>query len=302
MKVVAIDPITKNVFNIARRVAKERKPVVLIGETGTGKTFLANYIHKLGEFNQEPFLSVRLTDFPETLIESEVFGVEEGVATGVSKKGGIFESVGFGTLCISGVEDIPPKLQAVLLRILESQEFERIGGKKKIRFSGRLIFEFQQEPEDLIKEKRLREDLYYRINFFEIFIPPIRERKREIIPFLKEFLKREMKRGSLPQFSDDFGRILLNYDWKGNAREIQNLAFYLASSGKEVFDVEDLPPSFFVSPFNPIDDGLKNRLTLRELTQSYIRAVVSAVGGNKTEASKWLKISRKNLWERLKLK
>lgn len=301
MKVIVKDTITKNIFKFAKRIATERKPVIIVGETGVGKTFLANYIHFNSPYFKEPFVAVRLSDFPETLLEGEVFGVEKGVATDVSEKAGILERVRYGTLCISGLEDISLRTQAILLRVIENQEFEKVGGHRKIGFKGRVIVEFQKEPEEIIKEKRLREDLFYRLNVFEIFIPPLRERKSEIMPFLFEFLKKGLK-GKKFEFSKELTDFLENYKWRGNVREVLNLATFLSLNYKPIYETSDLPQTFFVSPFDPIKDGIEKRLSLKELTDSYIRAVLTLLSNNKSEAARWLKISRKSLWERLKEK
>lgn len=304
MKVSSYDPEFKSILILSEKIANERMPVVIVGETGTGKTFLARYIHQKSSYKREPFISIRITDIPESLVEGEILGVEKGVATGVLPKAGILESVGSGTICIAGLEDVPPKTQALFLRVLETGEFEKIGGTKKIKFKGRLIVEFQKDPEFLINEKILRADLYYRLNVFEIFLPPLRNRKKDILPLFNQFLKEELKKRKIKNFEihDDLKSFVVNYFWGGNLRELKNVSVYLSLKDETLFREEHLPPNYLLSISNPIKSALDSRLSLDRLKNLYIKSVLERCGGNRSEAARWLKISRKNLWEHLKEK
>ncbi|MCX7829581.1 MAG: sigma 54-interacting transcriptional regulator [Acidobacteria bacterium] len=301
---VSSDPEFKNILKIAEKIANERMPVVLVGETGTGKTFLAKLIHQKSIFKNEPFISLRITDIAETLVESEILGVEKGVATGVLPKSGILETVGSGTISISGLEDVSFKTQALFLRVLETGEFEKIGNPRKIRFKGRIIAEFQTDPETLIRERRLRSDLYYRLNVFEIFLPPLRSRKNDILPFFKKFLKEELKKRKIKSFEieSDLIEFIKNYKWEGNLRELRNVAVYLSLKNETVLRKSHLPPNYLISIPHPVKSALEERLSLEQLKKAYIESVLQRCGGNKSQAAKWLKISRKNLWEQLKQK
>ncbi len=304
MIIASNDPEFKSILKLSEKIATEKMPVVIVGETGTGKTFLAKYIHSKSPFKSEPFISVRITDLPETLVESEILGVEKGIATGVLPKAGILESAGSGMICIAGLEDVSFKTQALFLRVLETGEFEKIGGKRKLKFNGRIIAEFQNDPAILIREKKLRADLFYRLNVFEIYLPPLRERKRDILPLFKKFLKEEFKKHKIKNFEieEDLKDFILNYNWNGNIRELKNVAIYLSLKNETFLKAEYLPPSYLLSISTPIENATNAKMSLKQLKKAYIMSVLARCGGNRSEAAKWLKISRKNLWEQLKEK
>jgi transcriptional regulator with PAS, ATPase and Fis domain len=304
MKAVGKDPEFRYVISLAEKLSKERRPVVMVGETGTGKSFLAKFIHEKGNFSKEPFIEWHAGNVPESLIESEILGVDRGVATGVLSRIGVLEAVQGGTLCVSGLEEIPTHSQALFLRLLESGEFEKIGGQKHIRFQGRIIASFQEDPKTLVKTGRLRADLLYRLDVFQIELPPLRERKTDILELAAEFLKNECKKAGkkIPELSESLKKRLLSYEWPGNIRELENLIHYLARLDHEIFSAEHLPPQFLFSREEPVSYGLKERLSLDELKKMYLSAVLARVGGRKSEAAKWLGISRKTLWEHLKEK
>jgi arginine utilization regulatory protein len=304
MRVSSLDPEFKTILKLSEKIASERMPVVIVGETGTGKTFLARHIHQKSLYKAEPFISMRITDLPESLVESEILGVEKGVATGVLPKAGILESVGFGTLCIAGLEDVSFKIQALFLRVLETGEFEKIGGTRKIKFKGRIIAEFQKDPESLIQEKKLRADLYYRLNVFEIYVPPLRERKKDILPLFKQFLKEELKKRKIKNFeiSEELKSFAVNYFWAGNLRELRNVSIYLSLKNEKTLRENHLPPNYLLSISDPVKSAVDSRLSLDRLKKLYIKSVLERCGGNRSEAARWLKISRKNLWEQLKEK
>mgnify|MGYP005841034327 CR=1 FL=1 len=304
MKISSLDPEFKTIIKLAEKLANERRPIILVGETGSGKTFLAKFIHLKGYFKSEPFISLRISDLPESLVESDIFGVEKGVATGVVSRQGILESVNLGTICIAGLEDVSFKTQALFLRVLETGEFDRIGGKRKLKFKGRIMVEFQQDPNILIKEKKLRPDIYYRLNVFEIFVPSLRERKKDILPIFKQFLKEEFKKRKIKNFEigEDLKDFLLSHKWYGNLRELRNVAVYLSMKDTPVLREIHLPPNYLASVSDPVETALDKRFSLEELKKAYIKSVLERCGGNRSEAARWLKISRKNLWEQLKEK
>jgi transcriptional regulator with PAS, ATPase and Fis domain len=302
MKVIGRDPEFKYVISLADKLSRETRPVILIGETGTGKSFLARYIHEKGARSKEPFIEWHAGNAPESLIESEILGVDRGVATGVLPRAGIFEASRNGTLCITGIEELPTHTQALFLRLLESGEFEKIGGQRKVSFKGRMIAAFQENPKKLVKNGTLRADLLYRLDVFQIEIPPLRARKKDIIPFAVEFLKRERVKTEkkIQELSGPLKNRLLSYSWPGNVRELENLIRYLSGMDEDILMVDHLPPQFLFSKDEPVGYALDERLSLDELKKMYVAAVLSRVGGKKTAAADWLKISRKTLWEYLK--
>lgn len=302
MKIIAVSPVTKAILKTIEKISDEGSPVVFTGETGVGKTLFAKYLHYKSFRKYEPFLEVRLTEIPETLIEGEVLGIEKGSATGVREREGILSRVKKGTLCLTGFEDVSFKTQALFLRVLETKSFEKIGGNKKLNFEGRIVAEFLHSPKKLISDKKLRTDLYYRLSVFEIYIPPLRERKEEIVPLFEYFLDKACKKYKREKKSLDnsFKDMLLRYEFNGNVRELKNIAENFALKEGNLLKKEDFLQYYLVDERSLIDYSLENRLTLEEVKNTYIEMVLNRVGGNRSEASKWLNISRKTLWEYLK--
>lgn len=302
MKIIAVSPVTKSILKTVEKISDEGSSVVFTGETGVGKTLFAKYLHYKSFRKYEPFLEVRLTEIPETLIEGEVLGIEKGSATGVRAREGILSKVRKGTLCLTGFEDVSFKTQALFLRVLETKSFEKIGGNRKLSFEGRIVAEFINSPKKLIQDKRLRADLYYRLSVFEVYIPPLRERREEIVPLFEYFLDKackKYKRGK-KSLDDSFKDMLLRYEFNGNVRELKNIAENFALKEGNLLRKEDFLQHLLIDEEALLNYSLQNRLTLEEMKNAYIGMVLNRVGGNKSEASKWLNISRKTLWEYLK--
>jgi len=302
MKPVGRDPEFRYVISLAEKLSKEKRPVILVGETGTGKSFVARLIHEKSGAAKEPFIEWHAGSVPESLAEAEILGVERGVATGVLPRVGVLEAVRGGTLCVSGLEELPVRAQAIFLRLLESGEFEKIGGQRKVRFRGRMIATFQEDPGNLVRAGKLRADLLYRLDVFQVEIPPLRERRGDIALLASMFLKEECRRSKKKtrELSGELVRRLEGHDWPGNIRELENIVRHLSRSDADVLAVGDLPPHFLAPKGDPLSAALSARLSLDELKRAYIAAVLERTGGRKTEAAKWLGISRKSLWENLK--
>lgn len=302
MKIIAVSPVTKSILKTVEKISDEGSSVVFTGETGVGKTLFAKYLHYKSFRKYEPFLEVRLTEIPETLIEGEVLGIEKGSATGVRAREGILSKVRKGTLCLTGFEDVSFKTQALFLRVLETKSFEKIGGNRKLSFEGRIVAEFINSPKKLIQDKRLRADLYYRLSVFEVYIPPLRERREEIVPLFEYFLDKACKKYKREKKSldDSFKDMLLRYEFNGNVRELKNIAENFALKEGNLLRKEDFLQHLLIDEEALLNYSLQNRLTLEEMKNAYIGMVLNRVGGKKSEASKWLNISRKTLWEYLK--
>ena len=222
---IAIDENTKKALEIAKKVAPTNANVLLLGESGVGKEEFAKFIHQNSNQKGE-FIAVNMSAIPENLIESELFGYEKGAFTdAVSSKKGLFELAQGGTLFLDEIAEMPFNLQAKLLRVLQEREFYRLGGTKAIKLDVRIISATNQDVEKMIKDNRFREDLYYRLSTFPIKIPPLRERKKDIIPIAKEILKKVVNEYSLneKEFSDEAIEGLLDYDYPGNIRELINI-------------------------------------------------------------------------------
>ena len=215
----------KKVLDVVAKVADLDVTLLLVGESGVGKNRLAHMIHEMSERREEPFIEVNCGAIPETLIESELFGYEEGAFTGAKKGGriGYFEAAGRGTLFLDEIAELPLHLQVKLLSVLQNQTVTRIGGNSKIRLNCRIICATNQNLEQLVEERKFRKDLYYRINVIKIAIPPLRERRNEIVPLIYEITeeckaKYKMNKQLTPAFVD----WLTHQDWPGNVRELRN--------------------------------------------------------------------------------
>jgi transcriptional regulator with GAF, ATPase, and Fis domain/tetratricopeptide (TPR) repeat protein len=215
----------KNVFIQMQKIAMSDIPVVIVGETGTGKDLIARTIHSISNRAQAPFVHLDCSAIPSTLLESELFGIEDGVATGVESRIGIIEYANDGTILLDEVGDIPLNTQAKLLRVLQEQEFVPIGSNRSVSVSIRIIATSTRKLETLIEEEKLREDFYYRISGLTIELPPLRNRLGDIILLARTFLQRycrEFKK-NINGFETDLFDVMLAYDWPGNVRELEHM-------------------------------------------------------------------------------
>lgn len=301
LPLVGKDPVFRSAVALARRLAAGRSPILLVGATGTGKSHLARLIHQWGGRSAFPFLEWNAGAVPETLFEAELFGVHRGAATGVEERPGIFESSGRGTLCLSGIEHLLPYQQAALLRIVEQRTFERIGGGGPLRTEARILATFQEPPEALVQRGTLRPDLLYRLDVVRLELPPLARRRGDVALLATHFLKAacRSRRSKVPALSVDLVRALEEHHWPGNLRELAQRMEALALMDEEAVTAEMLPASFWAGP-DPVEDALSRRLTLAELKDGYIRAVLARVGGNRSRAARWLGVSRKALWSHLR--
>jgi transcriptional regulator with GAF, ATPase, and Fis domain len=210
-----------------QHVATLDSPVLLLGETGVGKDIIANAIHFLSFRKDAPFIKVNCGAIPESLIDSELFGHEKGAFTGaVNQKQGRFERAQSGTILLDEIGDLPLQSQVRLLRVLQDKEIERIGGSKSIVLDIRIIAATNRNLEEMVKAGKFREDLWFRLNVFPIWIPPLRQRKADIPALLNHFIIQKSRELKLPNIPDVFPgqvELLMKYDWPGNVRELQNL-------------------------------------------------------------------------------
>ena len=244
--------IIKEYIAIGKRMAKSDSSVLITGESGTGKEVFAQSIHNASKRRRFNFVAVNCSAIPENLLESEMFGYEEGAFTGAKKGGkiGFLELAHKGTIFLDEIGEMPFSLQSKLLRILEEKKVSRIGSLKLIDIDVRVISATNKEIKELIAENKFRKDLYYRLNVLPIEIPSLRERKEDI-PLLIEHFKKEMDCNL--KFSDKAMNYLYEYDWVGNIRELRNSIEYLESLGKEFIDIDDLPKYIFKDE-NKIDN------------------------------------------------
>ena len=230
-----------DIISSLKKIAESDSPVILIGETGTGKEILADYIHLISNRNNHSIVKINLTALPPDLMASELFGYEKGAFTNaLNSKKGLFEVAYKGSLFLDDIDDVPLTIQAKLLRVLESGEMMRIGGLKTIKTDVRIITATKTDLKHLIKKNQFRSDLYYRLNVVPVTIPPLRERKDDIPLLIQHFLKK-YKPYNAPVFSQDITDILISYDWPGNVRELRNVIQRICLLVEKIVRYEDLP-------------------------------------------------------------
>jgi two-component system NtrC family response regulator len=297
----------EEVINVAARVADSKATVLITGENGTGKEVLAKAIHYMSSRKDSPFVAVNIPALTETLLESELFGHERGAYTGADKmKKGRFEIAHGGTLFLDEVGDIPQSIQVKLLRVLQEHQFERVGGTDNIEVDVRIIAATNKNLEQKIKDGTFREDLYYRLNVVSIKIPPLRERKEDVLPMIESFIKKycEENKKDTDEISKEAADVLMKYNYPGNVRELENIIerAVVLTRGK-VITLNDLPMSI---------KGFKEERTItapgegtlteqvETLEKQLIFDALQESGGNQTKAGKLLGLTERNLRYKLK--
>jgi len=293
----------REVLSTVSRVAKTRSTVLIRGESGTGKELVARAIHGLSDRADKRFMPVSCAALPESLFESELFGHEKGAFTGaIRTREGRFKLADGGTLFLDEVGDIPLETQVKLLRVIESQEFERLGGKDTLKVDVRIISATNQELEEKVKERTFREDLYYRLNVISIVIPPLRERKEDILMLVDHFINKVNQKcgrsikGITPEFKD----ILLRYGWPGNVRELENtIERGVVLSRTEVIDEADFS-DFALGSSEKFGQFPLASASLKEVEKDHITRVLDQNDWNLNKSAEVLGIHRNTL--RLKMK
>jgi transcriptional regulator with PAS, ATPase and Fis domain len=285
-------PSMQEVYKAIGRVAAQDVTVLILGESGTGKELVAKLLHHLSG-REGALIAVNCAALPESLLESELFGIEGGVATGVQARPGKFELADRGTLFLDEIGDMQTSLQVRLLRALQEREVTRVGGRRPIPVDVRLVAATHQDLEALIGEGRFREDLYYRLKGVEVELPPLRERKQDIPHLVRAFLEEFCRREAIPMptLRSEALALLLAYDFPGNVRELQNVVEGAVSLADGEIDAE-LIRSLLVMPTQP---SSPEALDLATLERRHIARVLKLTGGNKSEAAKVLGLDRKTL-------
>ncbi|CCB89770.1 sigma-54-dependent transcriptional regulator [Simkania negevensis] len=300
--VIAESPAMKQILMRVEKIAKSHSNIFICGESGTGKEVIASMIHSYSKRAAAPFIRVNCAALPETLIESEFFGHEKGAFTGAhSKRIGRFEMADKGTLLLDEISEIPASLQAKLLRVVQEQEFERVGAAEPIPIDVRLISTSNRNMQEAIKAGHFREDLYYRLNVIPIFLPPLRERVEDILPLAEHFLKEVCQKNQLPMktFSKKAQQKLLSCKWPGNIRELRNAVEYsvIMDEGEEI----EGNHLFFEEP-QKLQECVESTLglPLKEVEKRHILATLKACHDNRTHAANKLGMSVRTLRNKLK--
>lgn len=315
--IIGQSPKMQQAIKLAGNIARSPINTMLLGETGTGKEVFAKFIHFHSPRRENPFIPVNCTAIPESLFESEMFGIEKGIATGVNQRKGHFEEANGGTIFLDELGDMSLANQAKLLRVLEEKEIYRIGSSKAIPVDVKVISATNANLVKAMEEGRFREDLYYRLAVEEIYIPPLRERGEDILLLARKFLERfcRLSGRTVPVFSEQVKRALLEYNWKGNVRELNNemerlsvlcfsenvefsdlskrIQHYFEETGKSF---QDHPPLFSLSSAVSAGDDVFNLLKNEE---QLIIKTLEYCGGNRSKAAKLLGITREGLRKKL---
>jgi two-component system response regulator AtoC len=324
--VVSVSPKMIELMNFVRKVASSEATTILIqGESGTGKDLIAKAIHYESSRHEKPFVAINCSAIPETLMEAELFGHEKGAFTDAKQmKKGLFEAADGGTLFLDEIGELSPLLQAKLLRVLEDQVIRRVGGIKDMQVDVRVIAASNRDLEKAVREGQFRQDLYYRLAIIAIFIPPLRDRKEDILPLVDFFIDRYNRRfkKSIRGVTDDTRRLILTHNWPGNVRELKNtiergmiledepflrpvyLPFSVGESGgRTVFertspsDGGQTLPNGRTLPRLYIPEG---GTSLEEVEHHMVELAMRQANGNQTHAAKLLDISRDALRYKLK--
>jgi two-component system nitrogen regulation response regulator GlnG len=318
--IVGSSPAMREVYKAIGRVAAQVVPVLITGESGTGKELVARAVYQHGPRAQKPFLALNCAAIPESLLESELFGHEKGAFTGADRKRiGKFEQVSGGTLFLDEVGDMPPALQAKLLRVLQEQAFERVGGNETVRTDVRLIAATHRDLKAWSEQEKFRPDLYYRLGVFTIHLPPLRERGDDLPLLAQHFVRRfsrELGR-EVQEVAPEAQERLRAYSWPGNIRELQSVLKQALLQARGPVLLPDFLPELSEAPREPAAPGaplgggfdpeaiLLQRLgpdardlyaeVHRELDRLLLPSVLEYTGGNQARAALLLGIARRTL-------
>ncbi|UJR85506.1 Hypothetical protein I5071_75860 [Sandaracinus amylolyticus] len=299
-RVVCESRAMRELFRRAARFAENDAPVVITGESGTGKEVVARVLHANGPRASKAFVAVNVAALPAELLESELFGHARGAFTGAHKdKPGLFEEADGGILFLDEIGEMPLVLQAKLLRALADGEVRRVGDNRAFAVDVRIVCATHRDLAQLVREGRFREDLYYRLKVLTLRVPPLRERRDDVLALAKSFLAAE-PRTKAKGFAQDAKDALLGYEWPGNVRELQSAVKHGAAlaRGSEI-RLEDLPEELS----SPRSASPRERVKLRpldEVEREHVLGVLEACSGNMGDAARVLGIGRNTLWRKLK--
>ncbi len=310
-KMIAASPAMKQALKFARRVAQSEVSTILLeGESGTGKDVFARFLHHFGRRSEGPFVALNCAAIPETLLESELFGYEKGAFTDArAPKAGILEIASGGTIFLDEIGEMPLTLQAKLLRVLEEQNFRRLGGVRDIQVDIRVVAATNKKLTEAIEEGKFRLDLYYRLNVIQVCLPPLRERKEDILPLAEHFVRlynTKFKR-NIQGISHSAAAMLLAHDWPGNVRDLRNVieramvleeAQWIQGSNLQIAADTRSAVRSAPEPLAPKDGPFQ--VSLEEAEKNLVMKALEKSGGNQTRAAVLLGITRDTLRYKMK--
>ena len=298
-RIVAASKEMREVLAKIDQVAPTEATVLIEGESGTGKELVARAIHQRSPRRDRPFIPINCSTFPETLLESELFGYEKGAFTGADKgRKGLFEAAHTGTLFLDEIADMALPLQGKLLRALQEGEVRRLGSTQPVRVDVRIVTATNKRVDSLVAQGTLRDDLFYRLNVVRISIPPLRERPDDIIPLAQHFLEVYRKRAKkeIVGFAPDAAQAMLAHPWPGNVRELENAV----ERGVILCRSSSITAQALSLGIPLLARGSDRGITLKELERRHTLAALERHGGNQAETARELGIGRNTLWRRLK--
>ena len=304
-EIVGTSESLQNVFRLVEKVAATNTNILIAGESGTGKELIARAIHHHSPRASESFLAVNCGALPESLLESELFGHTKGAFTGaIADKKGLFRSAENGTVFLDEIGEISPAMQVRLLRALQEHEVTPVGASRAVKFDARIIAATNRDLEKAVASGVFREDLFYRLNVIEIWLPPLRERREDIPLLVRHFIKKIAKAQNAPEKSINSAAMaaLVNYNFPGNVRELENAVERAFTLSREEIDLESLPPRIKNAAAHalPVRDTESFRPTLEEIERRYIFDVLNSVNQDKAEAANILGIDLSTLYRKLK--
>ncbi len=300
--IIARSTSMRQILSLMEQVAPTNAPVLITGESGTGKELIAQGIHQASQRRDKPFITVNCAALSNTLLESELFGYVKGAFTGATKeKKGIFEEANQGTVFLDEIGETSPNFQVKLLRVLQQGEVKRVGDAEIRKVNVRIIAATNKDLDKEIIQGNFRKDLYYRLQVIMIHIPPLRERKEDILPLALHFLDKYQKKYQKKlKFHPDTLDFLESYPWPGNVRELENAVerAVIVANGPQI-NIDDLGLKRTEGKFKK-DNSVPSICSLAEVEKRHILNVLSATKGNKRQAARILKIGYNTLWRKLK--
>jgi two-component system response regulator HydG len=303
-RMVGASPAMGHLRETILRVASADSTVLVTGETGTGKELVANALHYEGPRAGGPLVKVNCAALSETLLESELFGHEKGAFTGADRRRqGRFERADGGTLFLDEISEMGAHVQAKLLRVLQGEPFERVGGDEAVRPDVRLVAATNRDPEEAVRQGRIRQDLFYRLNIVRVEVPPLRDRREDMPLLVEHFVSRYAARHGkrIEGFSDEALAVLKAHDWPGNVRELENcVERSVILAGGETIGVRDLPPPLCGEGARTEAAGDEGVFDLQEVERRAILRALDSTGWNKARAAGRLGVFPSSLYKKMK--